>query len=269
MAEYLAPGVYVEEYDASPRPIAGVPTSTVDLVTLAHEMRQVMLRLVPEWPDHNASDPGITLLELMAWLGDAMMYRFVDLPPQGQRAAHRAIAALAALVHARCPTIEAAARPHFFTGRLPDAATLQMEQDYQREKVHLHNRILHGTGIVEGLAVHIERSDGEPEGRVTVTPGYALDPGGKLITVACGATIKLPNADGTTLYVSLRHAEVFSNPVPSSTGGSPLSTIEDVCILALVDDVVPPAISLARLSRAEGRWQVDGSFSPCRLRRTD
>ncbi|MDR3294893.1 MAG: phage tail sheath subtilisin-like domain-containing protein [Clostridiales Family XIII bacterium] len=35
MAEYLSPGVYVEEYDSSPRPIEGVGTSTAGFVGLA------------------------------------------------------------------------------------------------------------------------------------------------------------------------------------------------------------------------------------------
>ena len=34
MAEYLSPGVYVEEYDNSPRSIEGVGTSTVGRSTL-------------------------------------------------------------------------------------------------------------------------------------------------------------------------------------------------------------------------------------------
>ncbi len=32
MPEYLSPGVYVEEIDAGPRPIAGVSTSTTGMV---------------------------------------------------------------------------------------------------------------------------------------------------------------------------------------------------------------------------------------------
>ena len=35
MAEYLSPGVYVEEYDSSPRAIEGVGTSTAGFVGMA------------------------------------------------------------------------------------------------------------------------------------------------------------------------------------------------------------------------------------------
>src|SRR6266567_3936054 len=30
--------------------------------------------LAPEWTDHNAHDPGITLLELLAWVAEAQLY---------------------------------------------------------------------------------------------------------------------------------------------------------------------------------------------------
>jgi Baseplate J-like protein len=35
----------------------------------------------PEWTDWNESDPGITLLELFAWLGESMIYRLNQVPP--------------------------------------------------------------------------------------------------------------------------------------------------------------------------------------------
>jgi len=34
----------------------------------------------PEWTDHNPSDPGITLLELFAFLGENLLYRFNQIP---------------------------------------------------------------------------------------------------------------------------------------------------------------------------------------------
>ena len=35
----------------------------------------------PEWTDWNESDPGTTLLELFAWLGESMGYRLNQVPP--------------------------------------------------------------------------------------------------------------------------------------------------------------------------------------------
>src|SRR5262249_16299529 len=34
----------------------------------------------PEWTDHNESNPGIALLELFAFLGESMLYRFNQIP---------------------------------------------------------------------------------------------------------------------------------------------------------------------------------------------
>src|SRR5690242_18878243 len=34
----------------------------------------------PEWTDHNESDPGVALLELFAYLGESLLYRFNQIP---------------------------------------------------------------------------------------------------------------------------------------------------------------------------------------------
>lgn len=42
---------------------------------LLEEGRGLIPRYAPLWTDHNESDPGITLIELLAWLTEAMLYR--------------------------------------------------------------------------------------------------------------------------------------------------------------------------------------------------
>jgi hypothetical protein len=42
---------------------------------LVEEIVNLIPRYAPAWTDHNASDPGIMLVELFAWLFEAMMYR--------------------------------------------------------------------------------------------------------------------------------------------------------------------------------------------------
>src|ERR1043165_32683 len=48
------------------------------------QLRDELVRRIPvytpEWTDHNASDPGITLLELFAFLGENLLYRFNQMP---------------------------------------------------------------------------------------------------------------------------------------------------------------------------------------------
>ena len=42
---------------------------------LVEEGRALIPRYAPEWTDHNAHDPGITLVELFAWLTEGAVYR--------------------------------------------------------------------------------------------------------------------------------------------------------------------------------------------------
>ena len=48
------------------------------------ELKAELLRRIPvytpEWTDHNESDPGIALLELFAFLGESVLYRFKQIP---------------------------------------------------------------------------------------------------------------------------------------------------------------------------------------------
>ena len=48
------------------------------------QLRDELVRRIPvytpEWTDHNASDPGITLLELFAFLGENLLFRFNQVP---------------------------------------------------------------------------------------------------------------------------------------------------------------------------------------------
>ena len=37
-------------------------------------------RYCPEWTDHNVSDPGVTLIELFAWMTDMLLYRVNQVP---------------------------------------------------------------------------------------------------------------------------------------------------------------------------------------------
>ena len=47
------------------------------------ELRAELLRRIPvhnpDWTDYNASDPGVTLLELLAYLGEDLFHRFNQL----------------------------------------------------------------------------------------------------------------------------------------------------------------------------------------------
>ena len=47
---------------------------------LVNEARTRIARACPEWTEHNVSDPGITLIELFAWMTDMLVYRLNRVP---------------------------------------------------------------------------------------------------------------------------------------------------------------------------------------------
>src|SRR5499427_10119321 len=47
---------------------------------LRYELVRRIPVYAPEWTDHNASDPGITLIELFAFLGENLLFRFNQIP---------------------------------------------------------------------------------------------------------------------------------------------------------------------------------------------
>jgi predicted phage baseplate assembly protein len=66
-------------FDFLPR----LPNSRLDDRNFDDLVEECLLRIpryCPEWTDHNISDPGITLVELFAWLTDQMLMRFNQVP---------------------------------------------------------------------------------------------------------------------------------------------------------------------------------------------
>lgn len=234
MPEYVYPGVYVEELggEAGVHPIPGVPLDDAALASIAKELRRAVAVHAPDWTSSNESDPGIVLVEVLAFLGESLRYR------AGAGGGSTSTSGLK--------------RPVFFAGRLLDAAALTQEQDYQREKRRLHDLALIGSGVASGLGVAVE-----PGGsRVVVEPGYAIDPRGEEIWLPCRVTLALPpQADAA--FVTIRFWE---KPCPPFT-------VEEACVVALAAEVVSPALGLARLVRGETGWFVDPAFAVTRTQR--
>ncbi|NET48822.1 MAG: putative baseplate assembly protein, partial [Merismopedia sp. SIO2A8] len=60
-----------------------LPKSNLDDRTFNDLVDECLLRIpryCPEWTNYNAADPGITLIELFAWLTDQMLLRFNQVP---------------------------------------------------------------------------------------------------------------------------------------------------------------------------------------------
>src|SRR5439155_11262953 len=47
---------------------------------LVNETKKLIPRYCPEWTDHNVSDPGVTLIELFAYMVDVLLYRINRVP---------------------------------------------------------------------------------------------------------------------------------------------------------------------------------------------
>jgi len=83
---------------------------------------------------------------------------------------------------AACQGLHTFVRPRFFAGQLLTDTELTALTGYVIDKHRLHNRYLHGSGVVCGLQVECDNCGPD----VIVRPGYALD--------ACGNDIVLPDA---------------------------------------------------------------------------
>ncbi len=60
-----------------------LPTPQLDTRTfqdLVDQAKKLIPHYCPEWTDHNVSDPGVTLIELFAWMTDLLLYRVNQVP---------------------------------------------------------------------------------------------------------------------------------------------------------------------------------------------
>ena len=80
-------------------------------------------------------------------------------------------------------------RVRYFDGQFLQAHDFIDEQDYQLDREHRVNRLLHGPGIAEGLTV----TSAAPN-QVTVAPGTAIDSDGRQLILARATTVDLPAA---------------------------------------------------------------------------
>lgn len=60
-----------------------LPTPRLDdrsFQDIVDEAKRLIPRYLPEWTDHNLSDPGVALIELYAWMTESVIYRLNQLP---------------------------------------------------------------------------------------------------------------------------------------------------------------------------------------------
>jgi hypothetical protein len=224
----------------------------------------------PQWTDFNESDPGITLLELFAFLTENLLYRQNQMPsrgiPQAQRLADAALAVAGAGASQDSCLPE---RVNYFDGQLLAAEDFRQEQTYLRARLRRRNRFLHGAGIVSGLGVSVGEDHKTPS--VTVQPGFALDPRGEELELCARRLLPLP-VPGKLLLVQLLFAEKLTAPTPvSANSGNEteqrFSRVEETVTIVLAPKLEGDAVPIARLTFSRGHWRVDRSFKPPRLRK--
>jgi hypothetical protein len=119
-------------------------------------------------------------------------------------------------------------RPYFFASRLLSANDMQAEQEYFRGKSRLHNRCLHGWGIVNGLGVSIEQGT-----TLLVSPGLALDCAGNELVLSAPEQMSLAGVAGRH-YVAIEYVEIENAPQPSPTGEVEFTRVREGVRLSLV-----------------------------------
>jgi hypothetical protein len=112
-------------------------------------------------------------------------------------------------------------RPRFFTGQLLTADDFQQEQDYFRDKSRLHNRFLHGWGIVAGLDVTVDQGT-----TVAVSPGLALDCAGNELVLPEPERISLSGLAGRH-YVTIQYLEIPVGQEPPLQGEPEFSRVRE------------------------------------------
>lgn len=214
--------------------------------------------LAPDWTDHTDNDPGITLVELFGFFAESLLSR-ADLSP---RARTRLREILEQLERADTPDCQESTltRSRFFTGKVLTADDLEQEQSYHRTKHRRHNRLLHGVGIVRGLAVAQEPRPGSGDSMVVVSPGVAIDSNGEELVVCQPANLDVCQGS-SVCYVTVALAERPSNPTPDGES----SRIEESAEVAVSEDLPAGRLAIARMLHDGGAWRSDPSFNAPRV----
>lgn len=75
MIERLHPGVYVTEIAFQAKPIDGISTSTAPFSPAQAATHEAVVAPTPDWTQRNHGDPGVTLLQLFAFLRESLLFR--------------------------------------------------------------------------------------------------------------------------------------------------------------------------------------------------
>lgn len=180
------------------------------------------------------------------------------------------------------PETQSLKRLRYFTGQVLTAESLELEQQYFREKVKRHNRALHGFGIVSGLKVGVRL------GQIILEQGLALDcEGNELVVPSTQTVVVAPATDGLrSAYVCVRYVESETDQIPAGPN-EPAATIENVTEPSTITEGFaieiahdncnhghrhlrarwlacgkPHALTIAKLKHTAHGWRVERGYRP-------
>jgi hypothetical protein len=251
-----------------------MPLTESQLTALASELQAALARAAPEWTEGNSHDPGVTVLEVLAYVLTDLHDRrrtLTDRVRQLARDVAERAGALAVPTAGNGETdCEAGLqRVNFVQGMVLGADDFRAEQDYARLRLNRRNRMLHGMGIVSGLEVTVRHDTSGSS--VVIEPGLAFDRAGNEICLDRPRVHALATQGGHR-YVVLAYAEqlcrnvaTIANDVLDAPTTQPVRIAETFRV-ELADAPATDELAIARLRQVRGRWRIDPTFKASRTR---
>ncbi len=237
------------------------------LQRLAGDLGESVHRHTPDWTSFDESDPGITMLEVMAFLVEQLIQRGGPTSEGESAVLARLIDTLATLRGHGCVEPSDLTRVSYYSGQLLSASDFQLDQNYHRDKLRLHNLVLVGSGVVSGLEVSLDDGSVPNAPVVSVEPGSAVAPNGELL-VLCEPRVCTFSTTVSGGFVALRFSEhsVKRRGASEKPGGSQASRINEGVAIEFHEKSPPNSVAIARLARKGSRWVIDLKFKPAKSR---
>jgi hypothetical protein len=224
---------------------------------LARDLSRRVGVAVPDWTNTDASDPSVTMAELIGFLAESLLDR-PDRSPRAQTRLTAVVGDLADRVRdGSCGDVRPLTRNRYFYGKLMSVDDFTLEQEYVRGKGRRHNLLLHGVGIAWGLEVTVEPGPTTGD-QVVVSPGLAIGPTGEELLVCEPITIALGPIRSPS-YVTLGLVDRPFAVVPTPDGEE-ASHVEEVTVVDVLPDLPASRFALARVKRTGRRWRLDPTF---------
>jgi len=227
---------------------------------LVNEFVAVTKKYAPDWTTDTRSDPGITLIELFAWLVEQEFWRSDTVPEPDHAHFRLLLQKVFATLTGSCNTRSGLTRPRYYSGQLLTADDLVAEQNYFRERLRRHNRCMCGHGIVTGLEVSLDGDDSA----VIISPGCAITDSGEEIHVSepllCVLSTKVKAG-----FVTISFCEQCVPGVASSAGDmQECARVEEGVSVQFGEAVPVGSVVLARVTFEQQHWVLDAAFLPAR-----